>query len=44
MLSLKAKVINWITCKISLVGRMLAMNQVFLTPMWYVAACWSPNP
>jgi len=44
MLSLKAKLIKCITCKNFLVGKVLIMNQVLFTLMWYVRACWSLNP
>jgi hypothetical protein len=42
--ALKAKLINWSTCRLSLVGRILVANQVLLASMWYLAAAWNPNP
>jgi hypothetical protein len=44
MVALKSKLINWSTCHLSLAGRVLVSNQVFLTSMWYLTACWNPNP
>jgi len=44
MLALKGKLINWSTCNLSLAGRILVANQVLLASMWYLAACWNPNP
>jgi hypothetical protein len=42
--TLKGKLINWSTCRLSLAGRILVVNQVLLTSMWYLAATWNPNP
>ncbi len=42
--SLKGKLINWSTCRLSLAGRILVVNQVLLASMWYMAAAWNPNP
>jgi hypothetical protein len=42
--SLKGKLINWSTCRLSLAGRILVANQVLLASMWYMAAAWNPNP
>ncbi len=42
--ALKSKLINWSTCRLSLVGRILVANQVLLASMWYLAASWNPNP
>jgi hypothetical protein len=42
--SLKGKLINWSTYRLSLAGRILVANQVLLASMWYLAATWSPNP
>lgn len=44
MLTLKRKMITWGKCNLSLVGRILVANQVLLSSMWYMAACWNPNP
>jgi hypothetical protein len=44
MVALKSKLINWSTCRLSLAGRVLVSNQVLLTSMGYMAACWNPNP
>ncbi len=29
---------------LSLAGRILVANQVLLASIWYLAACWNPNP
>jgi hypothetical protein len=42
--SLKGKLINWSTSRLSLAGRILVANQVLLASMWYMAAAWNPNP
>jgi hypothetical protein len=42
--SLKGKLINWSTYRLSLAGRILVANQVLLASMWYMAAAWNPNP
>jgi hypothetical protein len=42
--TLKGKLINWSTCRLSLAGRILVANQVLLASMWYLAAAWNPNP
>jgi hypothetical protein len=42
--TLKGKLINWSTCRLSLAGRILVANQVLLASMWYLAASWNPNP
>ncbi len=42
--TLKGKLINWSTCRLSLAGRILVANQVLLASMWYMAAAWNPNP
>jgi hypothetical protein len=44
VMALKGKLINWSTCRLSLVGRILVANQVLLASMWYMAAAWNPNP
>jgi hypothetical protein len=44
MTALKGKLINWSHSNLSLVGRILVANQVFLASMWYLAASWNPNP
>jgi hypothetical protein len=44
MISLKGKMIAWGNCNLSFVGRILIINQVLLSSMWYMAACWNPNP
>jgi hypothetical protein len=41
---LKSKLINWSHNQLSLAGRILVANQVLLASMWYIAACWNPNP
>jgi len=43
-MALKGKLINWSTCRLSLAGRILVVNQVLLASMWYMAAAWNPNP
>jgi len=44
MMVLKSKLINWSHNQLSLAGRILVANQVLLASMWYIAACWNPNP
>jgi hypothetical protein len=44
MLALKSKLITWSHNLLSLAGRILVANQVLLAFMWYLAACWNPNP
>ncbi len=35
--TLKAKLINWSTCRLLLAGRILVANQVLLASMWCLA-------
>jgi len=44
MMALKSKLINWNHNQLSLARRILVTNQVLLASMWYIAACWNPNP
>jgi hypothetical protein len=44
MLTLKRKLIAWGHRNFFLADRILVANQVLLASMWYLAACWSPNP
>ncbi len=44
MLTLKGELINWSTNKLSLAGRILVSNQVLFASIWYLAACWNPDP
>jgi len=44
MMALKSKLINWSHNQLSLAGRILVANQVLLASMWYITACWNPNP
>jgi len=44
MLALKSKLINWSNNKLSLTGRIMVANQVLLASIWYLAACWNPDP
>jgi hypothetical protein len=44
MIALKSKLIAWNHNLLSLAGRILVANQVLLASMWYLAACWNPNP
>ncbi len=44
MVALKSKLIAWGHNLLSLAGRILVSNQVLLASMWYLAACWNPNP
>jgi hypothetical protein len=44
MLALKGKLINWNSNKFSLAGKILVANQVLLASIWYLAACWNPDP
>ncbi len=44
MVALKSKLIAWSHNLLSLAGRILVANQVLLASMWYLAACWNPNP
>jgi hypothetical protein len=42
--ALKSKLIAWSHNHLSLAGRIRVANQVLLASMWYLAACWNPNP
>jgi len=44
MFTLKGKLINWSTNKLSFTRKILVSNQVLLASIWYLAACWNPNP
>jgi len=44
MAALKGKLISWGHNMLSLAGRILVANQVLLAFIWYMAACWNPNP
>jgi len=44
MFALKGKLIKWSSNKLSLAGRILVANQVLLASIWYLAACWNPDP
>jgi hypothetical protein len=44
MAALKGKLINWSHSNLPLAGRILVANHVLLASMWYLAACWNPNP
>jgi len=44
MAALKGKLISWGHNMLSLAGRILVANQVLLASIWYMAACWNPNP
>jgi hypothetical protein len=44
MIALKGKLISWSHIMLSLAGRILVANQVLLASIWYLAACWNPNP
>jgi hypothetical protein len=44
MMALKSKLINWSHNQLSLAGRIFVANQVLLASMWYIVACWNPNP
>ncbi len=44
MLTLKGKLINWSTNKLSFAGRILVLKQVLLASIWYLAACWNLDP
>ncbi len=44
MIALKGKLISWSHSMLSLASRMLVANQVLLALIWYLAACWNPNP
>jgi hypothetical protein len=44
MSTLKAKLITWSHNALSLAGRILVANQVLLASLWYLAACWNPDP
>jgi hypothetical protein len=44
MLSLKGKLIAWGHRNLFLVGRIMVANQVLFASMWYLVACWNPNP
>jgi hypothetical protein len=40
----KSKLISWSHNILSLAGRILVANWVLLASIWYLAACWNPNP
>jgi len=44
MIGLKGKLINWSHSTLFLAGRILVANHVLLASLWYLAACWNPNP
>ncbi len=44
MIAFKGKLISWSHNMLSLAGRILVANQVLLASIWYLAACWNPNP
>jgi len=44
MIALKGKLISWSHNTLSLAGKILVANQVLLASLWYLAACWNPNP
>jgi len=44
MVTLKSKLIAQSHNLLSLAGRILVANQVLLASMWYITACWNPNP
>jgi hypothetical protein len=44
MLALKGKLINWSNNMLLLTGRILVANQVLFASIWYLAACWNPDP
>ncbi len=44
MLALKSKLIIWSNNALSLAGRILVANQVLLASIWYLVACWNPDP
>jgi hypothetical protein len=44
MSTLKSKLITWSHNAFSLAGRILVANQVLLASIWYMAACWNPDP
>jgi hypothetical protein len=44
MFALKRKMIAWGNCNLFFIGKILVTNQVLLSSMWYLAACWNPNP
>jgi len=44
MFTLKGKMITLGKCNLSFAGRILVAKQVLLSSMWYLAACWNPNP
>jgi hypothetical protein len=44
MLAFKGKLINWSNNMLSLAGRILVANEVLLASIWYLVACWNPEP
>ncbi len=44
MIALKSKLISWSHNNLSLAGRIMVANQVLLASLWYIVACWNPNP
>jgi hypothetical protein len=43
MLTLKGKMITWGKCNLSFISRILVANQILLSSMWYLVACWNCN-
>jgi hypothetical protein len=41
--TLKKKLAYWCTTHLSLASRVLIVNQVLLSSLWYVASCWCPH-
>jgi hypothetical protein len=44
MFTLKRKMIAWGKCNFFLTCRILIANQILFSSMWYLVACWNPNP
>jgi hypothetical protein len=44
MIAFIGKLISWSHSMLSLAGRILVANQVLFASIWYMAACWNPNP
>jgi hypothetical protein len=43
MLALKRTMITWGMCNLFLAIKILVANQVLISSMWYLVACWNPN-
>ena len=43
LLTIRKKLLNWSTTKLSFSGRIIVVNNVFLASIWYILSCWIFN-